>query len=177
LANNSNATRKHSCKERPTMLLVVKTSWLRHASFGPRAAPAWLSVLAKAQQIASRLAARKIVSSTLACASVAQRRVTAWAANNCDRHHVAVWGKLFTFVVPLPNQPSIPLGSLHKLNANDRSKLRLGMQKQVCFIPFLDKRVGVWHFYKFFRQSIAVTQPNGTTGIELALKTRKYCPK
>jgi len=69
------------------------------------------------QWLALRLAAREVVSSTLPYAPVAQWVVTAWAANNCDRCHVALLGRLFThrMMVPKPTQPFIPPGSVNEI--------------------------------------------------------------
>jgi len=64
------------------------------------------------------------------------------AANNCDSCHVAVLGRLFcllSMVVPRPTQLSIPSGSVNE----DQLPYQLGRQRQVWFIPFVDKHVGV----------------------------------
>jgi len=57
-------------------------------------------------------------------------------ANNCDISHLAVLGKL-TVMVPKPTQPSIPLGSVNE------DQLRLGRQRQIWFILFVDKCMDV----------------------------------
>jgi len=44
---------------------------------------------------------------------------------------------LLTMVVPSSTRPSIPPGSVNE------DQLRLGRQRQVWFVPFVDKRVGV----------------------------------
>jgi len=58
------------------------------------------------------------------------------AANNCDFRHVAVLVRLFTHRgVPRPTLPFIPPGSV---NAD---QLRPGRQRQIRFMPFVDKHV------------------------------------
>jgi len=79
------------------------------------------------QCLASRLAARVVVSSTLPCAPVAQWGVTAWSANNCDSYHLVVWGRLFTH-----------RGGAQANSAFRPSEPRLERQRQVWFITFVD---------------------------------------
>jgi len=67
-----------------------------------------------AEWLASWLAAREIVSSTLPSVPVAQWGTMAWAAYNCDSCHVVVFGRLLTVVLPKPTQPSIPRGSVNE---------------------------------------------------------------
>jgi len=72
--------------------------------------------------------------------SLVQWDVTVWTANNCEIRHVAVLGRL-AVVVPRPTQPSV---SPRSVNEN---QLWLARQRQIWFIPFVDKRVAgktVW---------------------------------
>jgi len=58
-------------------------------------------------------------------------------AKSCDSCYAAVLGRLFlAVVVPRLTQHSIPPASFNE------DQLRLIRQRQVWFIPFVDKRVG-----------------------------------
>jgi len=60
-----------------------------------------------------------------------------WTAN-CDIRHVTVLGRLFTHRCgAYANSTFIPLGSVNE------DQIQLTRQRQVWFIPFIDKRVGV----------------------------------